>query len=37
MDAATALIVVDVQQAFDDAEYWGPPQQPRLRGERRAR
>jgi nicotinamidase-related amidase len=23
MDAATALIVVDVQQAFDDAEYWG--------------
>jgi nicotinamidase-related amidase len=23
MDAATALIVVDVQQAFDDAAYWG--------------
>ena len=23
MDAATALIVVDVQQAFDDAGYWG--------------
>lgn len=23
MDAATALIVVDLQQAFDDAEYWG--------------
>ncbi len=23
MDAATALIVVDVQRAFDDAEYWG--------------
>ena len=23
MDAATALIVVDVQQAFDDADYWG--------------
>ena len=24
MDAATALIVVDVQQAFDDARYWSP-------------
>ena len=23
MDAATALIVVDVQQAFDDVDYWG--------------
>jgi nicotinamidase-related amidase len=23
MDAASALIVVDVQQAFDDAAYWG--------------
>ena len=23
MDAATALIVVDVQQAFEDADYWG--------------
>ena len=23
MDAATALIVVDVQQAFDDTDYWG--------------
>src|SRR3954451_1144259 len=23
MDAATALIVVDVQRAFDDADYWG--------------
>src|SRR5215218_9970951 len=23
MDAATALIVVDVQQAFDDGDYWG--------------
>ena len=23
MDAATALIVVDVQRAFEDAEYWG--------------
>jgi nicotinamidase-related amidase len=23
MEAATALIVVDVQQAFDDADYWG--------------
>jgi nicotinamidase-related amidase len=23
MDAATALIVVDVQQAFDDVAYWG--------------
>jgi nicotinamidase-related amidase len=23
MDAATALVVVDVQQAFDDASYWG--------------
>ncbi len=24
MDAATALIVVDVQQGFDDAGYWSP-------------
>lgn len=23
MDAATALVVVDLQQAFDDVEYWG--------------
>ena len=23
MDAATALVVVDVQRAFEDAEYWG--------------
>src|SRR3954452_14155231 len=23
MDASTALVVVDVQQAFDDAGYWG--------------
>jgi nicotinamidase-related amidase len=23
MDVSTALIVVDVQQAFDDAGYWG--------------
>jgi nicotinamidase-related amidase len=23
MDAATALVVVDVQRAFDDEEYWG--------------
>jgi hypothetical protein len=24
MDAATALIVVDVQRAFDDVRYWSP-------------
>ena len=28
MDAATALLVVDVQQAFDDADYWGPRNNP---------
>ena len=28
MDAATALIVVDVQQAFDDTDYWGQRNNP---------
>ena len=30
MDRSTALIVVDVQRAFEDAEFLGPAQQPRL-------
>ena len=32
----TALVVVDVQRAFEDAGYWGPAEQPGVRGERRA-
>jgi nicotinamidase-related amidase len=32
MDAATALIVVDVQQAFDDGEYWGRRNNPACEG-----
>jgi nicotinamidase-related amidase len=32
MDTATALIVVDVQQAFDDAEYWGRRNNPDCEG-----
>jgi nicotinamidase-related amidase len=28
MDAATALVVVDVQQAFDDTDYWGDRNNP---------
>ena len=35
MDAATALIVVDVQQAFDDADYWGQRNNPACEAQRR--